>query len=393
MDVLHRRKTMNHEERLRRLLHTVAEEKIPNVMNPWPQLRHRLVTPHRSLRNGRHSIRRTLLLSGSALVLCAALLLLAASVSPATARTLAAIEQAIVGTRSVPNNPVSFQPAPPFIVFQPAVLPQGFSRIGERYNPNGMSDSQIGTVIPADGARSALVRARSQTPHVVIGYESTNTTYVALFQRAVQPQEVLPSGEVRTVNNQPATLRHDGTTRTLTWMQDNTWLELETDLEERELLAFATQLTITQRPDTTTAVSDGPAIVSYDLPLVSVEDALRVLPAQVPQPTWLPADVIVQGARVDPPDWLNLVYTRAGTNKDGGMSFEISRGSRSATTSLNGAETEVVQVNGQTAVYQRTVSGSAQRLAWEVDGYSYELSESRLGLTRDELLRVAESIR
>jgi len=185
----------------------------------------------------------------------------------------------VSGVSTTAEGRVTFSSAAPFDIYQPQFLPSGFVlAMTESYS--GVSpDSGVSQLIASERVRQAgreiipseMVKARmevyeAETPSVLFLYLADPQTYLLLFQRAAQPGETLPEGESRVVNGQPATLRYAGERRSrgageqafvdgllaaeqvliLTWIEEGTWLTLESNLPEEEILHLAENLVKTQ---------------------------------------------------------------------------------------------------------------------------------------------------
>ncbi len=51
-----------------------------------------------------------------------------------------------------------------------------------------------------------------------------------------------------------------------------------------------------------------PAAVAVELPVVGIGEAQRQVEFKIPQPSWLPAGLTLQGAHVAPPNWAQIFY-------------------------------------------------------------------------------------
>jgi hypothetical protein len=207
-----------------------------------------------------------------ALVLVILLILIAVLVTsiPAT-RTLAmqaiaGIRQSLgIGMQGSVDGFVTFTPGFPFNAKQPGYLPEGFRRTSIKQAPftseSGAIEALAEEVIVSGGEPSPLSSPgavsgealsqrvavyETELPHVIFTYEATPDHYILLFERAAQPDETLPAGEARTVNGQPATLQKEGDVLILNWIEDGTWLTLESTTAEDQLLQTAESMVTTQ---------------------------------------------------------------------------------------------------------------------------------------------------
>ncbi len=159
------------------------------------------------------------------------------------------------------DGPAHFAEEPPFTIFQPARLPDGFVlRIAQGHSggtpagENGLSlTSEIVRQDGVDAPPSPAIDERvavyqSDHPHALFVYQLDAETYLLLHERAAQPGETLPPGSARRVGDQPATLQQIDNALQLTWERSGTWLTLEGTVAEATLLEVARSLEET-RPD------------------------------------------------------------------------------------------------------------------------------------------------
>lgn len=189
-------------------------------------------------------------------VLAAALLtiMLALVLSPQTRLAAAAAiegaQRAWLRITSGPDGLVRLNPPPPFTARQFRPTPPDFALVGNRYAP--LAHGVVGWsatvarntagLAPDPVVQEAVERNRSPESHLVLAYRSSHGDYLFLYQRAVEAGEALPPGELREVNTAPATLRVEGERHVLTWMQGDTWTELESTLDEAQTLMLASTL-------------------------------------------------------------------------------------------------------------------------------------------------------
>lgn len=345
----------------------------------------------------------------SAIACGLAMLLLLLALSPGlrtvAAQTAQEIRQFVVGSFTRSGGTVEFTPAPPFTVKQPSYLPAGFALVAERYatgmSSNEQSDtapetSQTSLSVPAQFGRSrqAIERDRSAGPHILLVYETQQEHYIALFERAARAAESLPTGQQRTVANQAAVLQQDNQILTLTWISDGTWIELESTLPEEQLLKVAAGLVTTQKASPATQTTSGPAVVSelYSIPLLSLEEAQRQVTFHIPTPAWLPAGLTLNGVRIMDP-WVSLSYIKQDAGfENAGLSINIAPGQVADSRDV-GVQRQKVTVNGQPAVYEWVEGKDLGTLSWQQDGFAYSVGGGGLGLSRDDLIRIAETLR
>jgi hypothetical protein len=115
----------------------------------------------------------------------------------------------------------------------------------------------------------------------------------------------------------------------------------------------------------------------------------------IPTLAWLPPGFKLGGAHVMPPDWANVFYAPADPElvaAQAGLGVAIRRGSDTTTRSHSGARVqEDILVHGRATSY---IAGPAfGLLTWEAGGFSYDLSYSGVELSREDVQRLAESLR
>lgn len=145
----------------------------------------------------------------------------------------------------------------------------------------------------------------------------------------------------------------------------------------------------------TTPVAQGGLI-----PIVSLAEAQQRVTFHIPQPTWLPAGLTFGGAHVFPPNWAQVFY-RPVNGSPGGLGVEITQGKPSGGYVYPPEAVQPVSVNGVSALYAHgtgdppakwDAQADAGMLSWEADGFTYVVRASELHLSREELIRVAESL-
>jgi hypothetical protein len=214
---------------------------------------------------------------------------------------------------------------------------------------------------------------------------------VWLYERAALPDD-------------EAVLQVDGQWLRLTWIEDGTWLVLRGTLGREEIMRVAEGLVVTQRPgagETGGSGLPGPMIDERVLSPVSLAEAQRQVPFAIPQPTWLPEGLILKGAHVSPPNWVNIFYGRT-EGGDAGFGIEITYGPREGVYLYPDAAKQPVMVNGQSAVcvqgawneqQEWNATADVAALEWSADGFTYRMGHSGLSLTCNDLIKIAESLR
>ena len=144
-----------------------------------------------------------------------------------------------------------------------------------------------------------------------------------------------------------------------------------------------------------------PAAVAIELPVVGIDEAQRQVEFKIPQPSWLPAGLTLQGAHVDPPNWAQIFYGLADAST-GGLGIEISKGSREGYYLYPDDAKQSVTIGGQTGVCVQgswneqgewMASADVGTLEWSASDFSYHIGHSGLGLSCDDLIRIAQSLK
>jgi hypothetical protein len=136
-------------------------------------------------------------------------------------------------------------------------------------------------------------------------------------------------------------------------------------------------------------------------PSLSMAEAQRLVDFPIRTPSWLPSGVVFRGTLVGP-DGSVVVSYRAANDPSKGLGIQMQRGARVGGYVLPSSAAQNVRVNGHAAVYAhgswdefRRWNGTADAalLSWEENGFTYVLSFSGLGLSRDDVIRIAASLR
>lgn len=230
------------------LRHHIAQIPYNNVDQPWtvPALRHRL--------------RMAVTMTTAVIIVVVALFFAFPQLRTAAAQTIADIWANLrLGMSGTSGGFVTFSPAPPFDVYQPDDLPEGFALTVQYYQPltepeTGASSLMSEVLENAESGVSSsglgpelITEHQIDEPHIILFYEAGDGRYLLLLERSVHAGEGLPTGEVQHVNDHPATLQRSGETLTLTWVAAETWLTLDGTLTEDELLRVAGSMIVTQR--------------------------------------------------------------------------------------------------------------------------------------------------
>lgn len=140
---------------------------------------------------------------------------------------------------------------------------------------------------------------------------------------------------------------------------------------------------------------------SREIPLVGLPEAQQQVSFKMPEPSWLPEGLVLKGSHVNPPNWANVFYGRT-DGREGGLGIEVTQGATKSSCVFPDSAKQPVTVNGQPAVYVRGAWNSdrqwmdaeyAGTLEWVANGSAYHLSFSGLDLSREDLIRIAESVR
>jgi hypothetical protein len=207
-----------------------------------------------------HRLRVAAVWTTTVVMLVVVLLFAFPQLRTAAAKTIADIWASLrLGMSGTAGGFVTFSPAPPFDVYQPEDLPEGFALSVQYYQPltepeTGASSLMAEVLenaesgVSSSGLGPELITAHQiDEPHIILFYEAGDGRYLLLLERSVHAGEGLPTGEVQQVNDHPATLQRSGETLTLTWVTAETWLTLDGTLTEDELLRVAESMIVTQR--------------------------------------------------------------------------------------------------------------------------------------------------
>jgi hypothetical protein len=385
---------------IREIVEEEASHLVPDLVNLWPVVSTRLAARERRRAIGR-VVRRGVIV---ALLVFIIALLTSRQLQVAVAGVLAQV----VGARGGPGQPTVFTPSPPFVVRQPGYLPPGFKQGRMIYNP-GFDPQTIPTAMALSGnptpsgtapAHEAFTlfeamdkNADPSRAAILFIYRAEAGSELWLYERAALPDD-------------KAVLEVDEQWLMLTWIEDGTWLVLRGTLSSEELLRVAEGLVVTQRPgagETGGSGFPGPMMEVRALYPVSLAEAQRQVPFAIPRPTWLPEGLILKGAHVSPPNWAQTFYGRA-EGGDGGFGIETTYGLHEGGYFYPDAAKQQVIVNGQSAICVQGAFNDLQgrewndaadtgALEWSANGFTYHIGHSGLGLTCNDLIKIAESLR
>lgn len=136
-------------------------------------------------------------------------------------------------------------------------------------------------------------------------------------------------------------------------------------------------------------------------PSLTLAEAQAQVAFRVPQPTFLPNDVVFRGAMVGPDDQSVVLSYRQTSDASKGMFLQINRGATIGGYAIPASVAESVTVRGQSGVYSKGAedksgtwnsSADAGLISWQANGFTYVISFSGLGLNQTDLVRIAESV-
>lgn len=132
-----------------------------------------------------------------------------------------------------------------------------------------------------------------------------------------------------------------------------------------------------------------------EIPRIPLDEAQRQVSFSIPTFTWIPQGFKLGGAHVTPPDWVNVFYvpmTSPTKTQHAGFGVSILRGNDQTKQLLQGTEPQqALLIRGQPATFMAGESSGMVR--WKADGFSYTLTYSGIPLRREDVQRLAESLR
>lgn len=133
----------------------------------------------------------------------------------------------------------------------------------------------------------------------------------------------------------------------------------------------------------------------YEIPPLTLDEAQRQVAFSIPTFGWLPPGFKLGGAHVTPPDWANIYYvpiTSSTQTQHAGFGVSIRRGHDQTKQMIQGTEPqEALFIQGQPASFMAAESSGMVR--WEANGLSYTLTYSGIPLRREDVQRLADSLR
>ncbi len=137
------------------------------------------------------------------------------------------------------------------------------------------------------------------------------------------------------------------------------------------------------------------------MPHLTFEQAQQLAGFRIPQPSYLPPGITFRFAFATlDHSTVGLSYGRA-DRPSGGVGLQIEQGSPVGGYMFPASAATTVKVRGRDAVYvqgswdehgQWQANADSAFLSWQAGGFTYNLQYSGLGLTRAEMIRIAESV-
>ncbi len=164
------------------------------------------------------------------------------------------------------------------------------------------------------------------------------------------------------------------------------------------MVPYLLERTAAPYPSALMPLAKPPAVSIEELPPLSVNEAQSKVPFPIPQPGWLPSGLVLRGVYVGAPHSLSIAYVPAAAPASdapgkAGLSITVMTEDSRGTIALGGAESRPVFVNGNKGRYWVVEGKDLTMLSWTAGGLRYAVLSSGLGLTQNELLRIAESLR
>lgn len=144
----------------------------------------------------------------------------------------------------------------------------------------------------------------------------------------------------------------------------------------------------------------GAVVVPCRRDKVSIAEAQRQAAFPLRLPTWLPDGLQAADAFVSPSGGVSIFLRRSGSMS--AVQFEQVQAPAGGGYGVAASRVEQVRVAGRPAAYAKggwrgpgvwDETIDLQYLSWEADGMSYVLHDNGVDLSREELIRIAESVR
>ncbi len=130
--------------------------------------------------------------------------------------------------------------------------------------------------------------------------------------------------------------------------------------------------------------------------LVALDEAQQQVRFDIPELTWLPDGVTLQGVLVAGPKDLAVVY-RPSAEVEENVTLQVTVGHPEGGYIIDPRTAQDVQVGEHPAVYARRADASTGvdlvELSWADDRFTYMLSAFNLHLDQADMIRIAESVR
>lgn len=151
------------------------------------------------------------------------------------------------------------------------------------------------------------------------------------------------------------------------------------------------------------------ARVAQASPWISLDEAQRQVPFPIRVPAWLPAGLALRGVLVgsdgavnSEPGAVKVILSYSATDGSSkGLHIDQVAGSAAGGLAVPAGQEQTAVVNGRPAVYMHgawrkdetwDATADSGILSWEAGGFTYLIQYSGLGLTREDLIRIAESL-
>jgi hypothetical protein len=150
-------------------------------------------------------------------------------------------------------------------------------------------------------------------------------------------------------------------------------------------------VTPTPNPAWGTYPQSGAASEGHALPKLTLAQAQQLARFQIPQPAVLPPGVEFRFAYASTDgSWVSLAYGLRG-DQSRGMGIQMQRGKPSGYYRVPASGARTVKVNGDDAIYWKRPSDEGL-LSWKEGDFTYVMQYSGLGLSKDDMIRIAESM-
>jgi hypothetical protein len=150
------------------------------------------------------------------------------------------------------------------------------------------------------------------------------------------------------------------------------------------------------RPTAAAGISGGPST-----PSLTLQQAQAQARFPIRTPSWLPPNVVFRGALVASDGTVVVSYRRV-DDPSKGMFIQMQPGPTVGGYAVPSSAAKAIRVDGAPAVYAHGswdqsgnwhAEADAELVSWESGGMAYVLSASSLGLSRDDMIRIASSLR